>query len=106
MEQVRGKKVQDMVPVFKKLKTQLRKKDIHAWRPKKKKKKSNSIVNKLYCQKKKNFKKKIWKSQHAQEKKQRGGWVEEGVEPLSCSPALLKECALSVKHCYNTSTLP
>lgn len=104
MEQVRGKKVQDMVPVFKKLKTQLRKKDTHAWRQKKKK--SNNIVNKLYCQKKKSFKKKIWKSQHAQEKKQRGGWVEEGVEPLSCSPALLKECALSVKHCYNFSTLP
>lgn len=30
MEQVRDKEVQDMVPDFKKLKTQLRKKDIHA----------------------------------------------------------------------------
>lgn len=102
MEQVRDKEVQDMVPDFKKLKTQLRKKDIHAWRQKK----SNNTVHKWYCQKKKSFKKEIWKSQHAQEKKQHGGWVEEGVEPLSCSPALLKECVLSVKHSYSTSTLP
>ena len=57
MEQVRGKKVQDMVPVFKKLKTQLRKKDTCL--KTKKKKKSNNIVNKLYCQNKKSFKKKI-----------------------------------------------
>ena len=101
MEQVRDKEVQDMVPVFKKLKTQLRKKDTCL---KTKKKVAIQSINDIAKRRKVSKRKSENLNMPKRKSRVDAGWGGSGA--LSCPPALLKECALSEKHCYNISMPP